>query len=214
MIAFLYARVSTGEQKEGMQLREMQEFAERRGWEQEVFPDVGVSGAKDRRPELDRMMSLVRKRKCDVVLVYRYDRFARSLTHLVSALEEFDSLGVQFVSLHEGVDTSTPNGRLIFHIFASIAEFERALIGERVRSGMAHAKAQGKHVGRPSLGLDAREIASLRAQGVPWSEVSEKVGAGISTCKRELRKAGPKGMCKTEGNGTDSKASSGDASRV
>ena len=116
MKAFLYARVSTGEQNEGMQVREMQEFATRRGWEPQLFTDVGWSGAKQKRPGLDEMMALVRKRKCDVVLVYRYDRFARSLHHLVSALEEFDSLGVQFVSLHEGVDTSTPNGRHLSHL--------------------------------------------------------------------------------------------------
>jgi DNA invertase Pin-like site-specific DNA recombinase len=209
VIAFLYARVSTGEQNEGMQLREMQEYAARAGWKTEIFPDVGVSGAKDRRPELDRMMALVRRRKCDVVLVYRFDRFGRSLRHLVNALEEFRSLGVRFVSLHDSVDTTTPGGVLQFQIIGAMAEFERSLIRERVRSGMAHAKAMGKHVGRPSRQLDTREIARLRAQGLRWSEVSIRIGAGVSTCKRELRKAGPKGLCKKAENGADSKAFAG-----
>ena len=149
MKAFLYARVSTGEQNEGMQLREMRELAERRGWAQELFVDAGYSGAKETRPELDRMMGLVRRRKCDVVLVYRFDRFARSTRHLVNALDEFRALGVQFISVHEAIDTTTPVGRMAFQIFAAIAEFERELIRERVKSGMAHAKAKGQHVGRP-----------------------------------------------------------------
>ena len=99
------------------------------------YVERGISGAKEKRPELDRLWSDCRKRKIDTVVVYRYDRFARSLRQLVNALDEFKALGIDFVSIHEGVDTSTPNGRLIFGIFASIAEFERELIRERVRSG-------------------------------------------------------------------------------
>lgn len=184
MKAFLYARVSTGEQNEGMQLSEMQEYAQRAGWEIELFPDVGVSGGTDRRPELDRMMNLVRRRKCDIVLVYRFDRFGRSLRHLVTALEEFDSLGVRFISLHDHVDTTTPGGRLQFQIIGAMAEFERSLIRERVRSGMAHAKAQGKHMGRKPLPLDAAQITALRAQGLPWREVAHRVKADESTVRK------------------------------
>lgn len=143
MKAFLYARVSTGDQSEGMQLREMQEFATSRGWEQELFPDVGVSGTKESRPELDRMMALVRRRRCDIVLVYKFDRFARSLRQLLNALEEFDALGIAFVSLHDHVDTTTPTGRLMFQIVGAFGEFERSIIRARVKSGMAHAKAAG-----------------------------------------------------------------------
>lgn len=188
MRAFLYARVSTGEQNEGMQLREMLEHCKRREWEYQVFTDT-ISGAKDRRPGLDSMMAMVRRRKCDVVLVYRYDRFARSLHHLVSSLAEFDSLGVQFVSLHEGVDTSTPNGRLIFHIFASIAEFERELIRERVRSGVAHARAQGKRLGRPPADVDSARIVALRASGASLRTIARKVGISHAAVMRSLRKA-------------------------
>lgn len=193
MKAFLYARVSTGEQNEGMQVREMRELAERRGCDIEVFIDAGFSGAKTQRPELDRMMQLVRRGKCDVVMVYRFDRFARSTQHLVNALEEFRTLGVQFISVHEAIDTTTPMGRFAFTVFAGIAEFERELIRERVRSGMAHAKANGQHVGRPALGLDAQVIASLRAQKLTWQQISERMGAGESTCRKFMKRQAEKG---------------------
>ena len=184
MKAFLYARVSTGDQNEGMQLASMSEFARRRGWEIETFPDAGWSGAKERRPALDAMMARVRKRECDVVLVWRFDRFARSVTHLVDALQEFKALGVQFVSVQENIDTTLPHGELLFHIFAAIAQFERALISERVRAGMRHAKANGKHMGRKRLLLDAAQITALRAQGLPWREVAHRVKADESTVRK------------------------------
>lgn len=201
MIAFLYARVSTGEQNEGMQLREMREYAERAGWQTEIFPDVGVSGAKDRRPELDRMMALVRRRKCDVVLVYRFDRFGRSLRHLVTALEEFDSLGVRFISIHDNIDMSNAGGRLQFHIICAMAEFERSLISERVRSGMAHAKAKGQHLGRPPRGLDPEKIALSRARGLTWGAIAEQVGAGESTVRKFMAREAEKGCAKSVQNG-------------
>jgi DNA invertase Pin-like site-specific DNA recombinase len=138
--AALYARVSTNNgQNPEMQLRELREYVARRGWQVAAeYVDQGISGTRDRRPQLDKLLAECRKRRVDAVVVYRYDRFARSLRMLVTALEEFRALGIDFISLHEGVDTSTPNGRLIFGIFASIAEFERELIRDRVRSGLAH----------------------------------------------------------------------------
>src|SRR5262245_37564245 len=120
---------------------------------------TGVSGAKESRPALNRLLADAKRRKFDAVLVYRYDRFARSLRQLVNALSEFDALGIHFISLHEGVDTSTPNGRLVFGIFASIAEFERELIRERVRSGMAAARARGARIGRPRKSVDADYVS-------------------------------------------------------
>ena len=135
--AAIYARVSTrnGQHPE-MQLAELRTYCQRREWETVgEYVDQGISGAREQRPALDRLVSDCQKRRVDAVVVYRYDRFARSLRQPVNALEEFRSLGIDFVSLHEGVDTSTPNGRLVFGIFASIAEFERELIRERVRSG-------------------------------------------------------------------------------
>jgi DNA invertase Pin-like site-specific DNA recombinase len=125
-----------------------------------------------------------RKRLVDAVVVYRYDRFARSLRQLVKCLEEFRALDIEFISIHEGVDTSTPNGRLVFGIFASIAEFERELIRDRVRSGMSAAKAKGQHVGRPRVAVDVRRIASLRRQGRSWSEITRETGISKGTAQR------------------------------
>ena len=156
MIAFLYARVSTGEQDTGMQIRELLEYAKRRDWQTEVFTD-SISGAKDRRPGLDQMMAQVRRRKCDVVLVYRYDRFARSLQQLVNALEEFRVLGVNFVSLHEGVDTSTPNGRLVFGIFA---------LRLSVPHAAAHSVADQLTLKFSDRGVDAENKSTVGRAGV------------------------------------------------
>jgi DNA invertase Pin-like site-specific DNA recombinase len=120
----------------------------------------------------------------DAVVVYRYDRFARSVRQLVNALEEFRALGIDFISIHEGVDTSTPNGRLVFGIFASIAEFERELIRDRVRSGLAAAKAKGKTLGRPRVTANAQKIASLRDSGASWRTISREVGVSVRTVRR------------------------------
>ena len=185
----LYARVSTfhGQHTE-VQLIELREYVARRGWRiVGEYVDEGISGARERRPELDRLWSDCRKRKVDAVVVYRYDRFARSLRQLVNALEEFRALGIDFVSLHEGVDTSTPNGRLVFGIFASIAEFERELIRSRVRSGLAAAKAKGKRLGRPRTGVDVMQVARLRASGASWREISEQMGIGVGTACRAFQ---------------------------
>lgn len=189
MIAFLYARVSTSDkgQDPAMQLREMQEFSGRRGWSTEIFADAGYSGSKVNRPELDRMMALARRRKCDVVVVYRFDRFARSLKQLMDALGEFDALGIQFVSLHENVDTTTPQGRLLFQIFGAIAEFERSLIRERVCSGLAHARSKGIRLGRPRRVADVQKIRSLRARGETWERVALRVGVSRATAVRLLK---------------------------
>jgi len=184
--AAIYARVNTNNgQNPEMQLSELRAYCEKRGWEVEgEFVDVGISGAKELRPALDRMLILCRKRQVDAVVVYRYDRFARSLRQLVNALEEFRALGIDFVSLHEGVDTSTPNGRLVFGIFASIAEFERELIRDRVRSGLAAAKAKGKRLGRPKVAVDIAEITRLRSEGDSWSAIGKKLGLGEGTVRR------------------------------
>jgi DNA invertase Pin-like site-specific DNA recombinase len=187
MNAAIYARVSTnnGHQNPEMQLRELREFCQRRGWEiAGEYTDNGVSGAREHRPQLDRLLADCRKRLVDAVVVYRYDRFARSLRQLVNALEEFRALGIGFVSLHEGVDTSTPNGRLVFGIFASIAEFERELIRDRVRSGLALAKSRGRRLGRPRVVVDASKVVRLRAQGESWAAISQGLGIGKGTAQR------------------------------
>jgi len=171
-----------------MQTRELREYCERRGWQiAGEYVDLGISGAKERRPQLDRLLADCRKRLVDTVIVYRYDRFARSLRQLVNALSEFDALGIHFISLHEGVDTSTPNGRLVFGIFASIAEFERELIRQRVRSGLAAAKARGKRLGRPRVTVDRDRIARLRAGGASWAQIARELGVGEGTVYRAAR---------------------------
>jgi DNA invertase Pin-like site-specific DNA recombinase len=183
----IYGRVSTTNhgQDVTMQTGEMQQFAQARGWQfVDSYLDVGISGSKDRRPQLDRLMADARRRRFDVVLVYRYDRFARSLRHLVNALEEFRALGIEFVSIHEGVDTTTPNGRLIFGIFASIAEFERELIRDRVRSGLRNAKAKGRRLGRPRVAVDSARISGLRASGLSWRAVGKELGVSVRTARR------------------------------
>ena len=186
--AAIYARVSTHNgQNPEMQLAELRAYCTRRGWEVAgEYVDAGFSGAREHRPALDRLMADCRKRSVDAVVVYRYDRFARSLRQLVNALEEFRALGIDFVSIHEGVDTSTPNGRLVFGIFASIAEFERELIRDRVRSGLALARAKGKRLGRPPVVVDRPKIAALRAQGRPWAEICKELGVSKGTAQRAL----------------------------
>jgi DNA invertase Pin-like site-specific DNA recombinase len=186
MRAGLYARVSTDEQDEGMQLAELREFCDRRGWSYEIFADPGQSGAKLSRPQLDRMMKLCRARKLDVVVVYRFDRFARSTKQLVDALAEFDRLGIQFVSLHEQVDTSTPNGKLLFHIFAAIAEFERTLTIDRIKSGLAHARTRGRIGGRRRKVVDVEKIRELRHRGLAWRDIAKLVGVSRATAQRAL----------------------------
>jgi DNA invertase Pin-like site-specific DNA recombinase len=185
--AALYARVSTNGQEPTVQFLELREFCNRRGFQIAAeFVDKGISGSREQRPALDKLMVACRKRQVDAVVVYRYDRFARSLRQLVNALEEFRCLGVDFISIHEGVDTSTPNGRLVFGIFATIAEFERELIRDRVRSGLAAAKARGVRVGRPRVLVDAATIACLRREGLSWSEITRDTGISKGTAQRAV----------------------------
>jgi DNA invertase Pin-like site-specific DNA recombinase len=186
--AAIYARVSTNNgQNPEMQLEEVRQYCARR--EMIIvreYVDKGISGAKEHRPALDQLIADCRRRAVDCVIVYRYDRFARSLRQLVNALEEFRALGIDFVSLHEGVDTSTPNGRLVFGIFASIAEFERELIRDRVRSGIALAKSHGKRLGRPRVVVDRLRIATLRKEGRSWAEVCDALGISKGTAQRAV----------------------------
>ena len=187
MKAAIYTRVSTADQNVGMQLDELRAYCERRGLEvADEYVDSAVSGAKESRPALNRLLADARRRKFDAVLVYRYDRFARSLRQLVNALGEFDALGIHFISLHEGVDTSTPSGRLVFGIFASIAEFERSLITERVKSGQAAARRRGKRFGRPKVDLDTKTLSALRSRGLSYASIAKATGLSVGTVFRAL----------------------------
>src|SRR5215831_5100364 len=182
--AAVYARVSTvnAGQDPAMQTRELTEYCERRGWEvHDTYVDNGYSGKKDSRPQLNRMMQDAHERRFDVVVVWRFDRFARSVSHLLRALETFNSLGVQFVSLSEQVDTSTPTGKMVFTVLAAVAELERNLTVERVRAGLRHARSKGKQLGRPRKAIDASQIRSLRGAGISWRAIARKLGVSVGT---------------------------------
>jgi DNA invertase Pin-like site-specific DNA recombinase len=182
----LYARVSTlNNQDPEMQLAELREYAARRGWHiVEEFTDQGVSGCKESRPALNRLMSDACRRRFDAVLVWKIDRFGRSLKHLVNALAELAALGVAFISLRDNLDLSTPSGRLMFQIIGAMAEFERALIQERVRAGIRNARAKGRQLGRPRVIVDASRVAALRARGNSWSQVQAELGVSKGTAQR------------------------------
>ena len=184
----LYARVSTlNNQDPEMQLAELREYAGRRGWQiVEEFTDQGVSGCKESRPALNRLMSDACRRRFEAILVWKIDRFGRSLTHLVNALAELAALGVAFISLRDNLDLSTPSGRLMFQIIGAMAEFERALIQERVRAGLRNARSKGKKLGRPRVTVDASKIAFLRTQGRSWAEIVAEMGIGKGTAQRAL----------------------------
>ena len=187
----LYARVSTlnGQHPE-MQLAELREYASRRGWKVAgEYVDEGISGSKESRPQLNRLMADAHRRKVDVVLVWKIDRFGRSLKHLVNALADLDAYGVAFVSLRDNLDLSTPSGRLMFQVIGAMSEFERALIQERVRAGLKSARARGTRLGRPRVTVDVAQIAQLRASGASWSEIAEKMGIGVGTAHRAFQQA-------------------------
>jgi DNA invertase Pin-like site-specific DNA recombinase len=184
MRAAIYARVSTADKQDPeMQTREMNEFCERRGWKKPLVLEDRVSSGKIR-PELEKLKALCRQRKVDVVVVYAYDRFARSTIELLTALEEFRVLGIEFVSLHNNIDTTTAHGKLLFTILAGFAEFERALIRERVMSGLANARANGTRLGRPPRDPDVEQIRALRRQGRSWRAIAAMMGIPTSTVRR------------------------------
>ena len=187
--AAIYARVSTANngQDPTMQTRELREYCERRGWQVGgEYVDVGISGTKEKRPELDRMLTDAHRRRFDAVVVWKFDRFARSVSHLLRALETFRSLGIEFVSLSEQVDTSTPTGKMVFTVLGAVAELERSLIAERVRAGLRNARAKGKRLGRPRVVVDAARIATLRVQGRSWREICAETGISKGTAQRSL----------------------------
>jgi len=198
-----------------MQTRELTEYCQRRGWDiAGEYVDRGVSGAKDSRPELNRMMGDAQRRRFDAVLVWKFDRFARSVSHLLRALETFRSLGIDFASLSEQVDTSTPTGKMVFTVLGAVAELERALIVERVKAGMRNARAKGKRIGRPPrtyLAEDARRaIAQAYGRGEgSMRTLGARFGTSMGTIQRciaayqyesglsakQLRRGGMEGVC-------------------
>ncbi|HEV8363084.1 MAG TPA: recombinase family protein [Gemmatimonadaceae bacterium] len=186
MRAAIYARVSTVDQEPENQLGELRRYVDARSWTAVEFVDRGVSGAKDRRPALDALIRDAKRRRFDVVVCWRLDRLGRNLKHLITLLEEFQALGIAFVSLAEGIDATTPAGKLQMHILGAIAEFERARIAERVRAGLQRARAQGKRLGRPrkapvSIVVPGGSVrAAARAWGVSKSTAARWIVAGRS----------------------------------
>jgi DNA invertase Pin-like site-specific DNA recombinase len=184
----IYARVSTANngQDPTMQTRELREYIERRGWQLAGEYVDWMTGTRDRRPELDRLMADAHKRKFDVVAVWKFDRFARSVSHLLRALETFKALGIDFVSYSEQMDTSTPAGKMCFTVLGAVAELERSLIVERVKAGLRNAKAKGKSLGRPRTIVDGARIGRLRSQGRTVREIASELGYSRSLVHKTL----------------------------
>jgi DNA invertase Pin-like site-specific DNA recombinase len=188
----LYARVSTlnGQDPE-MQLSELREYASRRGWTiTSEYVDQGVSGSKESRPQLNQLMADAHRRHFDAVLVWKIDRWGRSLTHLVNSLADLAGYGIAFVSLRDNIDLSTPSGRLMFQIIGAMAEFERPLIQERVKAGLRNARAKGKKFGRPRVQVDAGHVATLRREGFSWSQVCRTLDVSKGSAQRSVARYG------------------------
>lgn len=180
--AAIYARVSTFDQNPGNQLEELRRFTDARRWDVQEYVDHGVSGAKERRPALDVMVADAKRRRFDAIVVWRLDRLGRNLKHLITLVDEMTALGIAFVSLAEGIDATTPAGKLQLHILGAIAEFERGRIQERVMAGLARARAQGKRLGRPKGKLPVEKLLSVAA--LPNTEAARTLSVSVATLKR------------------------------
>ena len=184
----IYVRVSTKDQSVGMQLNDLERYSKERGLNIfKVYEDNGVSGTKETRPALGQLMGDARKRKFNVVLVWRFDRFARSTKHLVNALYEFRNLGIDFISYQENIDTSSPLGEAIFTIISAMGKLERDIIAERVKGGLRKARANGKRLGRPESEVDTDKIVEYKKQGKSIREIAKEMGIHRSKVERTLK---------------------------
>ena len=178
----IYARVSTTDQSTDSQLLDLRRYVTDRSWQSyKEYCDNGISGTKDSRPALNELMNDAKKRKFDVVLVWRFDRFARSTRHLINALEEFRNLGIDFVSFQENIDTSSPLGSAIFTIISAVAQLERDIIAERVKAGLRRARENGKKLGRPRAVADVEDIQRLRSKGLSLRAIAKETGVSRTT---------------------------------
>jgi len=185
----IYCRVSTLDQSTDSQLLDLRRYVAERQWNiYKEYVDEGISGTKDSRPALDELMDAARKRLFDMVLVWRFDRFARSTKHLILALEEFRNLGIDFISYQENIDTSSPLGSAIFTIISAVAQLERDIIAERVKAGLRRAKENGKKLGRPrGTALDVEKIRGLRKKGWSLKQIAKALNTSKSSVARLLK---------------------------
>lgn len=181
----IYARVSTFDQEPENQLAELRRYCEARSWSSVVFVDRGVSGNKDRRPALDALLADAKRRKFDVLVCWRLDRLGRNLRHLVTLIEELQSLGIGFVTLNEGIDTTTPAGRLQLHVLAALSEFERERIRERVCAGLARARREGTRLGRPREAVTPDDL--LRVSHLSTRRAAAELRVSAATVSRLRR---------------------------
>jgi len=188
MTAAVYARVSTTDQHNEIQVNELTEYIERRGWTLGGVYQDQMSGAKGKRPGVDALMADARLHKFDVVVVWKLDRFGRSVIDLVGKLRELESYGVRFIAASQGIDTdaANPTARLLTHILAAVAEFERSLIVERVSAGLKHAKANGQAIGRPRRVFDRQKALDMREQGMSYPAIARALGVGYGTVVRGM----------------------------
>jgi DNA invertase Pin-like site-specific DNA recombinase len=193
----LYTRVSTQDQSVEMQTSDLRRYCDQRGFEvYKEYSDQGVSGTKDKRPALDELMNDAKKKQFDAVICWRFDRFARSTKHLITALEEFRHLNIDFISYQENMDTSSPLGKAIFTIVSAISELERNIILERIRAGLKRARENGKILGRPKrLDLDLKELKRMRnEEKLSYRQIAKKVGVSSALVYKTLRKSGCKNL--------------------
>ena len=194
-----YLRVSTTEQTVENQRNDLRAYCQARGWDDVIeYNDTG-SGMRERRPDLDRLMSDVKTRRIDVVVVAAFDRLGRSVRHLVETLELFRHLGVEFISLRESIDTGSPLGTAVFTIIAAIAQLERSLIVERVKSGLRRARAEGKRLGRPRLKVDERQLRIVSSQKLPVRTAAKALGVSASSYLRLVRQQHANGSAPVAG---------------
>jgi len=185
MRAVIYARVSTGEQTTENQVLELKKDAERNGWDIEAIYEDTISGAKAKRPELDKLLKGVIRKDFDVVMVWDVSRLGRSLKHLVELLEDFNTKGVNLYFHQQGIDTTTPSGKMMFQMCGVFAEFERSILQERVKAGLARARAQGKKLGRPAVPpIKVHKIKTLRKQGLSYRKIAKRVDLNVKTVHR------------------------------
>jgi DNA invertase Pin-like site-specific DNA recombinase len=189
MRAAIYTRVSTADQSVDMQTRDLRKLAEGRNFEiVKEYCDEGVSGAKNSRPALDKMLAAAKRGEFQVVLIWRLDRLGRSLSNLIRLLEDFRSYGVELVSFSEGLDFSTTTGTLFFQMIGAFAQFERECIRERTRSGLRAARARGTKLGRRVVHVDTSEVARLRAEGASYRAIARQLRVSVGSIHKNSRR--------------------------